>query len=193
MKMPITDNEIDPVVIDNYNEWLRNYIRDNPACINPENNNPQLKLYYWSPEAKSFFYNWQHTNTDQVNQYQKTLMGEMLNKFDIHFIRFALIMQVMEDYSSNQISLSAVKAAALLCDYFIANAQHVINLIERPAAIDALPEDKQLFYDQLPKVFTTAEALEFGFSCDLKETAINTFLARTDLFNRVSHGKYSKR
>jgi hypothetical protein len=193
MKMPITDNEIDPVVIDNYNEWLRNYSRDNPACINPENNNPQLKLYYWSPEAKSFFYNWQHTNTDQVNQYQKTLMGEMLNKFDIHFIRFALIMQVMEDYSSNQISLSAVKAAALLCDYFIANAQHVINLIERPAAIDALPEDKKLFYDQLPKVFTTAEALEFGFSCDLRETAINTFLTRTDLFNRVSHGKYSKR
>jgi hypothetical protein len=193
MKMPITDNEIDPVVIENYNEWLRNYIRDNPSGINPDDNSPLLKLYYWAPDAKAFFYNWQHNNTEQVNLYQNSLFGEMLNKFDVHFIRLALIMQAMEDYGTNQISLSAVEAAAMLCDYFIANAQHVINLIERPATIDALPEDKQQFYDQLPKVFTTAEAIELGFTLNLKETAINTFLTRTDLFIRVSHGKYSKK
>jgi hypothetical protein len=193
MKMPITDNEIDPVVIDNYNEWLRNYIRDNPSDINPDDNSPHLKLYYWAPDAKAFFYNWQHNNTEQVNLYHNSLLGEMLNKFDVHFIRLALIMQIMEDYNTNQISISAVKAAALLCDYFIANAQHVINLIERPAAIDVLPEDKHKFYDRLPEIFTTAEALELGFICELKETAINTFLTRTDLFNRVSHGKYSKK
>ena len=193
MKQPISDNEIETEVIDNYNEWLRNYIRDNPAGINPDNNNPQVKLYYWAPDAKDFFYKWQHNNTEQVNLYHESLFGEMINKFDVHFIRLALIMQIMDDYSTNQISLSAVQAAASLCDYFIANAQHVINLIERPVSLDVLPLDKQKFYDLLPAHFTTAEALEIGFSCELKETSINTFLSRTDLFNRTSHGKYSKK
>lgn len=193
MKQPISDTEIDPFIIENYNEWLRNYIRDNPAVIDPENNGPQLKLYYWAPDAKTFFYDWQHNNTEQVNLYHNSLLGEMLNKFDIHFIRLSLIMQVMEDYNTNQISISAVKAAALLCNYFIANAQHVINLIERPAELDVLPEDKQKFFNRLPALFTTAEAKEIGYACELKETAINIFLTRTDLFNRVSHGKYSKK
>ena len=193
MKMPITDNEIDEIVIENYNEWIRNFIRDNPADINPENNTPQVKLYYWSPEAKSFFYEWQRTNTVQVNLNHDLLIGEMLNKFDIHFIRFALIMQVMQDYNNNQISLQAVKAAASLCDYFIANAEHIINIIEAPGTIDALPDDKQKFYDALPKSFTTAEAIEIGTSIPLRETAINTFIARPDLFIRISHGKYSKK
>jgi len=193
MKQPISDTEIDPFIIENYNEWLRNYIRDNPAVIDPENNGPQLKLYYWAPDAKTFFYDWQHNNTEQVNLYHNSLLGEMLNKFDVHFIRLSLIMQVMEDYNTNQISISAVKAAALLCNYFIANAQHVINLIERPAELDVLPEDKQKFFNRLPALFTTAEAKEIGYACELKETAINIFLTRTDLFNRVSHGKYSKK
>ncbi|MEI8048928.1 MAG: DUF3987 domain-containing protein [Bacteroidota bacterium] len=193
LKMPITENEIEPVVIDNYNEWLRHYIRDNPAGLNPENNAPDSKLYYWSPEAKAFFYDWQGKNTVEVNQNQDTLVGEMLNKYDIHFIRLAIIMQVMEDYNTNQISLTAATSAALLCDYFIANAMQVIDIIQKPATMDQLPADKQKFYDALPKIFTTAEALEIGFSCELRETAINSFISRTDLFIRVSHGKYAKK
>jgi len=193
MKMPITDNEIDDIVIENYNEWIRYLIRDNPVLINPENNSPQVKLYYWSLEAKSFFYNWQRANTEQVNLNDKTLFGEMLNKFDIHFVRIALIMQIMEDYNTNQISLQAVKAAASLCGYFITNATHIINIIEVPGTIDALPDDKQKFYDALPKSFTTAEALEIGAGIPLRETAINTFISRPNLFIRISHGKYSKK
>ena len=193
MKLPISDEEIDPVVIENYNQWLREYIRLNPIVLIPDSCLTDPKLYYWSAEAKTFFFNWQHNNVAQVNLNQDTLLGEVLNKFDIHFIRLALIMQVMEDYNTNQVSLVAVKAAARLCDYFIENAKKVLEIIESPAKIDMLPDDKQKFYDALPKTFTTAEALELGYAHELKETAINVFVTRKDLFIRVSHGKYSKR
>ena len=193
MKMPISDNEIDPLIIDNYNEWLRNYIRDNPAVINPENHHPQSRLFYWSPEAKSFFYDWQHKNTDKVNLYKDSLMGEMLNKFDVHFIRLALVIQCMLDSETDQISISAVDATAKLCDYFILNAQYVLDLIGRPGTLDNLPLNKQKFYNLLPLNFTTAEAQTIGFACELKESAINSFIARTDLFNRTSHGNYAKK
>jgi len=193
MKQPISDNEIDTIVIENYNEWLRQYIRGNPIVPDPESYHPPARLYYWSPEAKTFFYTWQHNNVVQVNLNQDTLLGEVLNKFDIHFIRLALIMQVMEDYNTNQVSLSAVRAAARLCAYFSTNAKHVLHIIEKPAKSDTLPADKQQFYDTLPATFSTAEALELGSSFGLRETAVNTFISRRDLFSWISHGKYSKK
>ena len=193
MKQPISDNEIDTIVIENYNEWLRQYIRGNPIVPDPESYHPPARLYYWSPEAKAFFYTWQHNNVVQVNLKQDTLLGEVLNKFDIHFIRLALIMQVMEDYNTNQVSLVAVKAAARLCTYFSTNAKHVLHIIEKPAKSDMFPADKQQFYNTLPATFSTAEALELGASFGLRETAVNTFISRRDLFTWVSHGKYSKK
>ena len=192
-KAPITDNEIDTNVLDNYNTWIHKYIQDNPVVLDSENGNPRPKLYYWTEEAKVFFYNWQRNNTDQVNQNKNTLVGEMLNKFDIHFIRLALIMQVIQDYKTNQITISAVKASARLCKYFTTNAIYILGIIEKPAINDILPDDKRHFYNELPNPFTTAEALELGFKHDLKESAINTFITHKDLFTKVSHGKYSKK
>jgi len=192
-KMPISDNEINPSVIDDYIEWIRHYIRDNPANLKDDNLYPDPKLYYWSPQAKNFFYTWQRNNTREVNRNKDSLLGEVLNKFDIHFPRLALILQIMSDNSTNQISLSTVQSVARLCEYFINSSKYVLNIIEYPGASRVLPADKQEFLDKLPRNFTTSEALELGFSLQLHETAINTFISRTDLFNRTSHGKYSKK
>jgi len=192
-KMPITDIELNPVVIDNYIEWIRHYINENPASVNADTLYPQHKSYFWSPQAKQFFYDWQRNNTIQVNLHNNTLLGEVLNKFDIHFARLALILQIMTDYSTNQVSLSTVEATARLCEYFIGSSKHVLNFIEKPAVFSTLPEDKQNFYDKLPKFFSTAEALELGFSLYFHESAINTFIARKELFTWLSHGKYAKK
>jgi hypothetical protein len=192
-KAPITDNEINSSVLANYSEWIRNYIRDNPVTLDPVSGYPQPKIYYWTDDAKAFFYQWQRTNTDNVNLYKNTLLAEVLNKFDIHFIRIALIMQIMEDYKTNHVSLKAVKASALLCEYFITNANHILEIIDKPALSEMLPDDKQNFYADLPEIFTTAEALELGNAFGFKETAIKSFIARRDVFNRISHGKYAKK
>jgi len=192
-KMPISDNEIDPFVIDSYTEWIHHYMRDNPATICPDNYTPQSKLYYWTPDAKKFFYDWQRRNTIHVNVNSNSLLGEVLNKFDIHFPRLALIMQIMNDYSTNQITVSTVESAARLCEYYINCSKHVLNIIENPGAHRALPANKQNFLDKLPQNFTTAEALELGYTLELHETAINSFIARKDLFTWVSHGNYSKK
>jgi hypothetical protein len=125
--------------------------------------------------------------------YQNSLWGEVLNKFDIHFVRLALIMQIMDDYKTNQISLSAVRATARLCEYFIESAKRILNIIEKPAIADVLPDDKQKFYNDLPAAFTTSQALELGYALGFRETAINTFIARKDLFIWKSHGNYTKK
>lgn len=192
-KLPISDNELNEFVLEAYTEWIRHYIVDNPATVNPDNSYPQSKTFFWSVQAKEFFYDWQRKNTVQVNNYSDSLFGEVLNKFDIHLSRLALIMQIMNDYSGNQITLSAVESAARLCEYYINCSKHVLNIIENPGASRVLPADKQEFLDKLTNSFTTAEAIELGKALGLHETAINSFIARKDLFTWVSHGKYAKK
>ena len=107
LKQPINDNEISEFTIHNYCNWIISFIENNPINNSVELNQVQPKLFYWSADAKVFFYSWQEENTNQVNQFENTLKGEILSKFDIHFARLSLILQLMENCNTNQVSLSA--------------------------------------------------------------------------------------
>ena len=91
-------NQIDlgPFFLNNYNEWFRTYYEIYKPILF-DSGQPKAKIYKFSPEALKIFLEWNKENTDKVNAAGDSLLSEEYNKFDIHFLRFALIMQIMED------------------------------------------------------------------------------------------------
>lgn len=198
-KQPINNIEISETLMQEYSDWITCYRLANPILTDPETELPKPKLYYWSEAAKQFFYKWQKENTEQVNENADSLKGEILSKFDIHFVRLCLVLQVMTDYGANQISLTAVQGAAKLCAYFQRTALKVLDILQsgNPAAI--LPQNKLNLYNALPGRFTTAEAIGIGATIDngkgrgFDEKAVARFIANENLFVKLGQGQYSKK
>jgi hypothetical protein len=192
-KQPINDFEINETLLIEYSKWIEDYRLANPIFIDPETQKPRPKLYYWSNEAKQYFYKWNKVNTDTVNENADTLKGEIFSKFDIHFARLSLVLQIMNDYSTNEISLSSVKGAEKLCTYFQRNAMKVLNILENGNQTDNLPQDKIILYQSLPKVFTTETGLQIANNLNVPERTFKRFLNDKDLFNWIKRGEYEKR
>lgn len=192
-KQPINDFEINETLLLKYSKWIESYRLASPIYIDPETEKPKPKLYYWSNEAKQFFYQWQKKNTETVNENADTLKGEIFSKFDIHFARLSLVLQIMNDYSTNQISLEAVQGAKKLCTYFQRNAMKVLQILENGNPSASLPQNKIAFYTSLPDRFTTSEANAIGEGLSFNTKAVQRFLNDDNLFNWIAQGQYSKK
>lgn len=191
-KQCINDFEINETVFENYSKWIDLFLSESQITYDDETGLPKPKIYNWSKEAKEFFYKWQKDNTDKVNANSLNLKGEILSKFDIHFVRLSLILQIMENYSSNEISLKAVQGAERLCSYFLRCSMKVLDILENGNPIDHLPENKIIFYNSLPDQFTTKEANEIGDTLAFNVRAVQRFLNTESLFIRLAQGQYSK-
>lgn len=191
-KQPINDNQLDERVLNKYSDWINNYISKNPIETDPETDKPISKIYYWSDEAKEYFYQWQKNNTDLVNENAESIKGEIISKFDIHFTRLALIIQIMDNHSSNIISLKSAEAAASLCKYFMNCAFKILENLGN-GKVEILPDNKQKIYKALPKEFTTSEANSIGSDFGLNEKFVQRFISDDTLFKKLEHGKYSKK
>lgn len=192
-KYPINDIEMNTTTLSQFNEFIINYITQNRIQIDPESGKANSKLYYWSKEGKAYFYKWQSHNTIEVNNNADTLKGEILSKFDVHFVRLALILQIMENNSTNEISLKAVTGAEALCKYFTYNAFKVLDILDKPIIPkDVLPLNKLKLYEALPDEFTTSKANEIGLTFELNEKFVHRFIIDTSYFMRVSQGNYRK-
>ncbi|SDS82319.1 Protein of unknown function [Mucilaginibacter mallensis] len=192
-KKPINDNEIGDDVINNYGQWIEDYLQSNPIEFDLETEKQRPKIYYWSNEAKAFFYMWQASNTVAVNENAETLKGEIINKYDIHFIRLSLIFQLMDNYRTNEISIKAVERAAKLCSYFLNCAMKVVNILEDDSPVNHLPKNKKDLFNRLPAKFTTAEANAIGATLGFDIKFIQRFMNDEKLFLRASHGNYTKK
>jgi hypothetical protein len=181
-KQPLNDNVADEQLAKKYEDFINGLFEiDEPKTLT------------FSPEAKSYFYEWQSNNCDKVNENQYSVKGEILSKFDNHFIRLALLVQIMHDQSSTEIEISAVEAAKVLCDYYIACSFKVLAKIQnKENYLLTLPHNKKQLFDELEQSFTTADAVIAGVGLGLLERAVKGFLKDTLLFKRVKHGTYLK-
>lgn len=189
-KQPINDVELNPEIFDKYSKWITTYL-SNPIDTDFETGLPKPRIYIWSIEAKAYFYEWHKQNTAMVNENADSLKGEIISKFDIHFVRLSLVLQIMDSYEKNEISLKAVQGAAKLCTYFLNNAMKVLDILESNQQ-DALPQNKLKLYSLLPDHFTTAEANAIGESIGENVKFVQRFLME-DLFIKTAYGQYSKK
>jgi hypothetical protein len=190
-KSPINDNESNIQVFKNYENFIKNYYGS--TNVIEENGHINSRILSWTAEAKAFFYNWQKENCDLVNEYSNSIKGEIASKFDNHFVRLALLLQMMENHNSDFVELTAVKGAEKLCAYFMNCSFKVLAVIQDPAEyLRTLADNKRQFYNKLKESFTTAEAVTEGFDFDIQERRVKEFLKDTVLFKRIKHGFYEK-
>lgn len=191
VKQPINDNENDKVVFERYKDFIQNYLKT--STVFEYEGNIESRLLSWTPEAKVFFYKWQSDNCDIVNEYQNNIKGEIASKYDNHFIRLSLLLQMMEDPESEFIGLRAVQGAKDLCTYYMNCAFKVLAVIQNPIEyLQTLAENKRGFYNAIQEKFTTAEAVKLGLSFDFLERRVKEFLNDTVLFKKIKHGTYEK-
>lgn len=182
LKAPINDNVANEKLAKAYAKFIKN-------CFDLQEN----RTLRFSDEAKRYFYDWQADNCDKVNQNQNSIKGEILSKFDNHFIRLALLLQMMENLESYEIKIKAVEGAKLLCDYYLKCSFKVLAKIHNTENyLSSLAVDKQAFFSALDSTFTTAEAVEVGQQNSLNEKAVKRLLNDVQLFKKVKHGNYTK-
>lgn len=190
-KSPINDNELNFQVYNNYENFIKNYY--NFTNVIEENGNINSKILNWTNEAKAFFYNWQKVNCNSVNEYSNSIKGEVASKFDNHFVRLALLLQMMENPNSDLIEITAVQGAEKLCAYFMNCSFKVLEAIQNPEEyLNTLTDNKQKFYRELKEQFTTADAITIGLNFDIQDRRVKEFLKDTLLFKRIKHGFYIK-
>lgn len=191
-KSPINENEVNPNVIERYNDWFTNFRKKYPIEYSYPESYPLPKTFNWSEQAKQYFFEWQRKNTDLVNQYTGDLLGEVYSKFDNHFCRLALLMQVMIDNSVFQISIEAVQAADRLCEYYKHTARRVVDIIHNMNPVELLPTDRATLYNSLPEIFTTGEGIQLADTLGIGERSAKYFFKTKNLFAQPKYGNYSK-
>lgn len=190
-KSPINDNESNIQVFKNYENFIKKYYGS--TNVIEENGHINSKILNWNIESKAFFYNWQKVNCERVNEYQNNIKGEIASKFDNHFVRLALLLQMMENPESDFVELTAVKGAEKLCAYFMNCSFKVLEAIQNPKEyLNTLVDNKQKFYKELKEEFTTADAITIGLNFDIQDRRVKEFLKDTILFKRIKHGFYKK-
>ena len=186
-KAPINDKLLDCEVFEKYSKFITGYIKDTSS------ESFKTRTLTWTDEAKDYFYNWHKKNCDLVNKHSDNIKGEVISKFDIHFLRLSLILQIMEDPNSTEINIKSVKGANTLCKYYLNCAFKILEKIHNPVNIlKQLPENKIRFYKDLKNKFTTAEAIELGAKFNLKERRLKDFLKDEYYFIKLKHGYYEK-
>jgi len=190
-KEPINDNQSNPRLLQYYYKFISDYIKNTP--ISENEGKIDSKVYTWSIEAKKYFYNWQELNTDLVNENANNIKGEIISKYDNHFVRLALLLQIMRNPDNNTIELEAVAGAEKLCKYYMQSAFKVLEKIQNPNDyLKMMPSNKQTFYNSLNSEFTTAEALIQGEFCEISIRSVKEFLNDNLLFKKQKHGSYRK-
>lgn len=190
-KQPINDNENDKVIFEKYKDFIQSYLQT--STVYEIDGQIESRILKWNHEAKIFFYQWQSDNCDVVNEYQNNIKGEIASKYDNHFIRLSLLLQMMEDPESESIGLRAVRGAKALCTYYMNCAFKVLAVIQNPIEyLETLPQNKKDFYKTIPEKFTTAEAVKLGLSFEFLERRVKEFLNDTVLFKKIKHGTYEK-
>ena len=190
-KSPINDNESNFQILKEYENFIKKYY--DATNVLEENGQINSKILNWTKESKAFFYKWQKENCDLVNEYSNSIKGEIASKFDNHFIRLALLIQIMENPESDFVELKAAMGAEKLCSYFMNCSFKVLEAIQNPKEyLNTLVINKQKFYKELKENFTTAEAIMIGLNFDMQDRRVKEFLKDTILFKKIKHGFYKK-
>ncbi len=182
IKHPINNNAQNDELKRNYESYISDCYQKRSKSVLKFNN-----------EAKEYFYNWQRINCDLVNENQDTVKGEIYSKFDNHFLRLAILLQMMKDINSTEIQIEAAEGAYLLCEYFINTAFKVIAKIQSPESyLATLPRNKKDLYNELAEIFTTGQAVVIGEKHGIKTRTLKEFLKDSFLFINTKHGEYKK-
>lgn len=153
----------------------------------------------FSSEAKNVWIEWFNENEKKKFAIKDDKIDSLYGKLADYVPRFALILEVMawscELSEMKEISLTSIKGAIQLIEYFRINAQIIQNLLKEDNQ-KYFSENRESFFNALPSSFTTAEAVEigkkYGFKKDNLRTRVLPAFVLKRFIKRLDKGVYEK-
>lgn len=144
----------------------------------------------FSNSAKDLLIEWNGFNTKR--QKEKPEVNAILGKFNIIVPRLALILQLIAESGSREISELNTDRAIKLGEYYILNALKVTNLIKHGSekSEDITDVAKRELHSLLPDEFETKDATALAGEIGVSVPTIKRYLNDNDFFESAGHGKW---
>ncbi len=188
-----SETELNPIVFENWKNIISRLIN---IPIKEEGSKVIPQVLRYTEEARKLIFKWQRTNTDESNKPENEAISGMYSKLEMYAIRFSLILEMMSlacgQSDGEAIGIESVKGAIKLIDYFKASAIKVNAIISNSSSLDKLPKNKQNFYEALPEIVKTKDAIKLASKFNIQNKTAKRFLGNKSLFLRIRHGEYEK-
>lgn len=153
-------------------------------------------IYYMEDKASQLYKSWFDNKNIKYNKATSDHIKGIIAKYQDYCLRFALIIQVMEDYNYRErctITQGAMEKAIRLTEYFLDNMLKAMKVLTPESPVDKLQPQQQKLYSKLPQAFKLKTAIEVGNELGLKEATVKTFINRQkELFTQIARGSYEK-
>lgn len=146
-----------------------------------------------SPQAEALYKQWHDVKCGKYNiAYDNNTKG-IIAKYQEYCLRLAIIIEVMDNLETAEISQSSMDKAIRLIEYFLGNIHKAMQVLAPETPIDKLPDNYKKFYQSLPAIFTSKTAIEVGATLKIKQGTVKSFLTRNKaLFNIIERVQYEK-
>lgn len=180
--------------LDRYSEIITNLMHEPP----------DLGTLRLNTEARERLFEWVCFNRDMINRFNEegNQLAGACAKYESHLLRFALIIQVSDDYCNGikpeHIQLQAIDAAISLFDHYIENQRRIYTLCNLEDGLQHLKTWHIQLLRYLPpitEVFERRDAIEMKntLRIDVADRSVDEFLKDDAVFEHQAQGKYRKR
>lgn len=155
------------------------------------------RIYYQlTSEANKLYQQWFDCKNKKYDISQSDTVRGIIAKYQDYCLRFALIIQVIQDGAFRQRSIlsTSMERAIRLTEYFLGNMQKAVKILNPETPLDKLPDNYRRLYDQLPYSFTAKTLVTMAVTLGIKEGTSKVFLIRQagKLFEKIGRNNYEK-
>ena len=152
--------------------------------------------YTMYPEAMQLYKRWHDYKNTYYNKANNDNIKGIIAKYQGYCLRFALIIQAINDgnYRVGYIMQDSMERAIRLTEYFFANMNKALKLLDPETPIDSLKPPYDKIYFELPEIFTMKSGIFIADKHKVKTSAFKMFVLRQkDLFKKGTDiGVYEK-
>ena len=162
-----------------------------------ENNDCALQnVLNFSPEAGAYFTNWRNDLIHKVNQIKDdSMVDSRVMKTPIIAARLALVFQILRwacgEVYKDFVDIGSIKSAIRLSSYF----EDCYSNIQKFMLMESIDPQKKGMLDNVPTVFSTAEAIQAGKEVGMSQRTVMYVLNKLEaskILRRIKRGEYEK-
>jgi hypothetical protein len=156
----------------------------------------EVKTHYTlSNEALELYKRWHDYKNTYYNKATNDNVKGIIAKYQGYCLRFSLIIQAIDDgaFRPALITASAMERAIRLTEYFFANMNKALKLLDPETPIDKLRPPYDKVYPDLPQQFTIKTGIEIASRYKVKEATFRVWVSdNRKLFTLIERGIYEK-
>ncbi len=146
-----------------------------------------------SPAADVLYGQWHDVKCVKYNKAFDNNTKGIIAKYQEYCLRLAIIIEVLDNIGTSEISESSMDKAIRLTEYFLGNIHKSMQILAPETPIDKLQDNYKMYYAKLPNIFTSKTAVEVAATLGIKEGSAKSFLSRNkQIFKQHQRGEYEK-